>query len=122
MMFLKMKNEKADNKKLFNSISSFLLSSPLLFFMMNVPIEQILPDSFHLDPTRGRFREASCPKCLKDNIVFGIYNGDDRMVTCLGCKNCHFRWWLGRRLVCKDFKDFRKKVDFTKEMGQKIQR
>ena len=95
-----------------NSSSSYLASRSSSS-NNTVPIEFILPDEFHLDPTRGRYPGVSCPKCAKENIVFGIHNGDDRMVTCLGCKDCRFRWWLGRRIVCKDYIG---KTDYKKSL------
>lgn len=55
-------------------------------------MDAILPLEFYIDDTRMN-AGIRCPRCNKDkNTVFGV-GLLERMVICVGCRACKFRWW-----------------------------
>lgn len=67
-------------------------------------VDFILPREFYLDVTMAPHRDAECPRCKHNDIVKTTYADEieGQLRTFLGCRSCHFRWLLGRKLTLKE--------------------
>lgn len=64
---------------------------------MESNIDRALPVGFQHDITRRFVEDAICPRCACNKIVYGHTPLENRLLICHGCKNCAFRWSLGKK-------------------------
>ena len=81
-----------------------LFTFPFPFFSGHQEMDKIdyaMPREFYLDHTMSRATDTTCPKCGHNYIVKSHTHDEleQQLRTYLGCKSCHFRWVLGRKIT-----------------------